>query len=188
MFNYFKTIEILVCLQSIFISTFIPIYVTLPISNFKYDFEFPLTLQIPTIILLSLIFKYRVVFSALTIYIFLGLFIIPIFHEGGSLGYLLSPNFGYLLGYYPLIKTINNLNEKNKIYIYDFIQKSIKGIALMHIIGILYNFILIVSYKQFNIFLYNFGKYSLGMIGYHLLMLIPITLFIKPINYLKINR
>ena len=47
----------------------------------------------------------------------MGLFILPVFHQGGSLGYLLTPNFGYLLGLYPLIKIIDNLNNRNKIII-----------------------------------------------------------------------
>ena len=37
----------------------------------------------------------------------------------------------------------------------------------------------------FNIFLYNLGKYSVGKIGYHLLMLLPLSLLIKPIERLK---
>ena len=52
-----------------------------------------------------------------TIYLLVGLFLLPIFHQGGSLGYLLTPNFGYLLGIYPLIKIINNYDNNcpNKI-------------------------------------------------------------------------
>ena len=40
----------------------------------------------------------------------------------------------------------------------------------------------------FNIFLYNLGKYSVGKIGYHLIMLIPLILLIKPIRYLKYSK
>ena len=186
MLNYFKFIEILISLQSIFISSMIPFIFTIPFSNnIKYSFELPITLQVPVIILLSIVFKSRVVFSALTIYLLLGLFIIPVFHDGGSLGYLLSPNFGYLIGYYPLIKTINYLNKNKKIYIFNFLKISMLAIVFMHITGIFYSFIQIIYYKHFNIFLYNLGNYTIGMIGYHFLMLIPIVLLIKPINYLK---
>ena len=130
MLNYFKFIEILISLQSIFISSMIPFIFTIPFSNnIKYSLELPITLQVPVIILLSLVFKSRVVISALTIYLLLGLFIIPVFHDGGSLGYLLSPNFGYLIGYYPLIKTINYLNKNKKIYIFDFLKISMLAIV-----------------------------------------------------------
>jgi biotin transport system substrate-specific component len=40
-------------------------------------------------------------------------------------------------------------------------------------------------YRQFNLFLYNLGKYSLGKIGYHFLMLFPLLLVIKPIEHFK---
>ena len=152
------------------------------------SFEIPLTWQIPTIILLMLIFNRKVVFKAFTIYILLGLFIYPVFHQGGSIGYLLTPNFGYLLGTYPLIKIIDNLNEKDKININKFLINGFLGICSMHLTGILYNFIQIIYYNQFNIFLYNIGKYSAGKIGFHLIMLIPLIILIKPIKYFKYNK
>ena len=55
----------------------------------------------------------------------------------------------------------------------------------MHLTGILYNLIQIIFYSEFNIFLYNLGKYSLGKIGYHFLMLFPLLLLFKPIERLK---
>ena len=115
----------------------------------------------------------------------LGIFIVPIFHQGGSIGYLLTPNFGYLIGMYPMIKIINNLSKKNKIFIFEFLKKGILAISTMHMIGIIYSLILIIFYKQVNIFLYNFGYYTLGKIGYHILMLIPISLLLKTFKYIK---
>ena len=55
----------------------------------------------------------------------------------------------------------------------------------MHLTGIFYNFIQILFYNDLNIFLYNLGKYSFGKIGYHLLMLLPLLLIIKPLKRLK---
>ena len=141
MLNYFKFIEILISLQSFFISSMIPFIITNPFNNnIKYSLELPITLQVPVIILISLIFKSRVVFSALSIYLLIGLFIIPVFYEGGSLGYLLSPNFGYLIGYYPLIKIINYLKKNKKIYIFTF-KISMLAIFFMHLTGIFYSFL-----------------------------------------------
>ncbi len=62
------------------------------------------------------------------------------------------------------------------------------AIVAMHLTGIFYNFIQNTYYSQFNLFLYNLGKYSLGKIGYHFLMLFPILLFIKPIERLKRSK
>ena len=189
MLRFYKLIEILVSFQSLVVATMLPVYIPLPfIDKSSNSFEMTITMQIPTIILLTLIFNKKVVFRAFSIYIIIGLFILPVFHQGGSIGYLLTPNFGYLLGYYPLIKIIDNLNTRNKINVGNFLKNGFIAIGAMHLIGIFYNLLQVIFYSQFNIFLYNLGKYTLGKIGYHLLMLFPLLLLIKPIERLKHNK
>jgi len=189
MLNFYKLIEILVCLQTIVITSMLPVYMPLPfIYKASNNFELPITWQIPTIILLTLIFNKKVVYRAFSIYIIFGVFILPVFHQGGSLGYLLTPNFGYLLGLYPLIKIIGNLNIRNKINVGNFLKNGFIAIGAMHLTGIFYNFIQTIFYSKFNLFLYNLGKYSLGKIGYHFLMLFPLLLLIKPIERLKRSK
>ncbi len=189
MLNFYKLIEILVSLQLLVITTMLPVYIPLPfLDKSSNSFELPITWQIPTIILLTLIFHKKVVFRAFSIYLFLGLFIFPVFHQGGSIGYLLTPNFGYLLGLFPLIKIIDNLNNRNKINVENFLKNGFIAIGAMHLTGIFYNFIQLISYSQLNLFLYNLGKYSLGKIGYHFLMLFPLLFLIKPIERLKRSK
>ncbi len=190
MLNFYKLIEILINLQVLVITSMLPVYIPMQfIDKSSNSFEIPITWQIPTIILLTLIFHKKVVLRALFIYLILGLFIAPVFHQGGSLGYLLTPNFGYLLGLYPLIKIIDNLNTRKKINIGNFLINGFIAIGALHLTGIFYNFIQIIFFSQFNIFLYNLGKYSVGKIGYHLLMLLPLLLVIKPItNFKKVNN
>ena len=186
MLNFYKLIEILVSLQLLVITTMLPVYIPLTfMDNSINSFEIPITWQIPTIILLTIIFRKKVLFYAFSIYIILGLFLFPIFHQGGSIGYLLTPNFGYLLGIYPLIKIIDNLNTRNKINIGNFLINGFIAIGAMHLTGIFYNLIQIIFYSDFNRFLYNLGKYSVGKIGYHFLMLLPLLLVIKPIKHIR---
>ena len=186
MLNFYKLIEILVSLQSLVITTMLPVYIPLQfIDKSINSFEIPISWQIPTIILLTLIFHKEVVLKAFSIYIFLGLFIAPVFHQGGSIGYLLTPNFGYLLGVYPLIKIIDNFNNREKINVGNFLINGFMAICTMHLTGIMYNLMQIIFFNQINMFLYNLGKYSVGKIGYHFLMLLPLLLLIKPIKYLK---
>ena len=186
MLNYIKVIEILISLQAIFISSMIPVIVPIHNSNnLNHSLEIPITWQIPTIILTTLIFKRKIVYIAFSIYLYLGLFLIPIFHQGGSLGYLLTPNFGYLIGIFPLIKIIGNLNTKNKIQTFEFIKCGVLAITAMHISGIIYSFIQMFFYNKLSSFLYILSSYSLGKIGFHFLMLIPLSLLIKPINSIK---
>jgi len=165
------------------------VYIPLPfIYKSSNSIELPITWQIPTIILLTLLYHKKVLFRAFTIYIILGLFIFPVFHQGGSIGYLLTPNFGYLLGLYPLIKIIDDINTKNKINVGNFLKNGFIAIGAMHLTGIFYNFIQFIFYSQFNLFLYNLGKYSLGKIGYHFLMLFPLFLLIQSIDLLKRSK
>jgi len=189
MLNFYKLIEIMVSLQSLVITSMIPVYIPLPfIYKTSNNLVLPITWQIPTIILLTLIFHKKVVFRAFSIYIILGLFIFPVFHQGGSIGYLLTPNFGYLLGLYPLIKIIDNLNTRNKKNVGYILKNGFIAIGAMHLTGIFYNFIQTIFYSKFNVFLYNLGKYSVGKIGYHFLMLLPLLLIIKPIKSFKNSK
>ena len=184
MLNFNKLIEVIISLQIIIISTFIPVFFSIPFANKLVEtYEIPITWQIPSIVMITLIFRGKIVIKAFSIYLIIGLFFIPVFHQGGSLGYLLTPNFGYLLGMYPLIKIIDNLNKRNQLINYYELLKSVTlGICSMHLIGIIYNCILVLYFKQPEILLFNISKYSLGKIGYHLLVLIPVTLLIRIIN------
>jgi len=55
----------------------------------------------------------------------------------------------------------------------------------MHLTGIFYNFFQTIFYNQLNLFIINLGKYSVGKIGYHFLMIFPLLLLVKPIRHLK---
>ena len=190
MLNFNKVIEIIISLQVIIISTFVPVYISIPsINKILQTLEIPISWQVPSIIIITLIFKGKIVIKAFSIYLFIGLFILPVFQNGGSLGYLLTPNFGYLLGTYPLIKFIDKLNIKNnKIHFIELLRYGIIGIFSMHILGILYNYFQILYFKETELLLYNISKYSLGKLGYHLLMLTPITLLIKLINKYRLKN
>ncbi|MFM9047794.1 MAG: biotin transporter BioY [Cyanobium sp.] len=59
------------------------------------------TLQVPALLLTALVGGHRMALIAAVAYLSMGLFQIPVFHEGGGLGYLLDPGFGYLAGFVP---------------------------------------------------------------------------------------
>lgn len=59
----------------------------------------PMTLQVPVILALVLLLGARISASAVSIYVALGLLGVPVFVSGGGLGYVLSPSFGYLIGF-----------------------------------------------------------------------------------------
>ena len=60
-----------------------------------------ITLQAPALLLTALVCGHRAAILASVAYLSLGLFQLPVFHEGGGVGYLLDPGFGYLAGFLP---------------------------------------------------------------------------------------
>ena len=190
MLNFSKLIEVFISLQIIIFSSFIPVFFSIPFTNKLIGaFEIPITWQLPSIVLITLMFNGKIVIKAFTIYLIIGLFFIPVFHEGGSLGYLLTPNFGYLLGIYPLIKIIDKLNKGNDIIRnYTPLKYGLFGVTSMHFVGIIYNCIQVIFFNQSDILLYNISKYSLGKLGYHLFMLTPITVLFKIFNKNRYQR
>ena len=44
-------------------------------------------------------------------YLIIGLFYLPVFHGGGSIGYILTHEFGYLLGFIPAAWTCGFLSK-----------------------------------------------------------------------------
>jgi len=59
------------------------------------------TLQVPALLFTALVAGPRSALLAAVAYLSVGLFQLPVFHEGGGLGYLLDPGFGYLAGFVP---------------------------------------------------------------------------------------
>jgi biotin transport system substrate-specific component len=60
-----------------------------------------ITLQVPALLFTALVAGPRSALLAAVAYLSVGLFQLPVFHEGGGLGYLLDPGFGYLAGFVP---------------------------------------------------------------------------------------
>ncbi len=96
------------------------------------------TWQIPALIICSLVFGSKAGIIASSSYLTIGVFYLPIFHGGGSLGYLLTPNFSYLLGFIPSAWLIGHISEtsseKNILY---FTSLAILGILIIHLTGII---------------------------------------------------
>ena len=80
-------------------------------------------------------------------YLIIGLFYLPVFHGGGSVGYILTNEFGYLLGFIPAAWTCGYLVKK---YPYDnLINYSFYttiSLFILHCTGIIY----LISCKIFG--------------------------------------
>jgi len=60
-----------------------------------------ITLQVPALLFTALVAGPRSALLAAMAYLSVGLFQLPVFQEGGGIGYLLDPGFGYLAGFVP---------------------------------------------------------------------------------------
>ena len=186
MINKKNIYKFIVSFESILISALIPINIPIPSLEKTYSIlEIPLNYQIPTVILLTLIFSGEFLKKVYAIYIFIGLFFLPVFFDGGSLGYLLTPNFGYLIGIFPLISIINLLNKKNYLSFFKYIKYSLAGLIIMHFTGILYLTFQLLIFNKPNLILYNIGLFTLNKIPFQIISLIPVYLTINLINKLK---
>ena len=187
MLNLKKYIELIISTQCIFISSMVPFYISIPSNeNFFEIIDLPVNWQIPIILILTSIFTYDILIKSYTIYLTLGLFFLPLFYDGGSLGYILTPNFGFLLGIYPMIIYINKLNSKNKITIFKFILYGILSLLILHLIGIIYLTIQLLIFSRVELILYSISKYSLSKLPFQILMLFPCTLLLISLKKIKI--
>jgi len=72
-----------------------------------------ITLQVPALLLTALVAGPRSALLASVAYLSVGLFQLPVFHEGGGLGYLLDPSFGYLAGFVPAAWLTGKLSRQS---------------------------------------------------------------------------
>ena len=187
MLNFKKYIELIISTQCIFISSFVPLYISIPSNvNLISLVDLPVNWQIPIILILTILFSENILVKSHTIYLTLGLFFLPLFYDGGSLGYILTPNFGFLLGIYPMIVYINKLKSKNKITIYNFILYGIISLLILHLTGIIYLIIQLLIFSRIELLLYSIGVYSFAKLPYQILMLFPCTLLLISFKKIKL--
>ena len=78
------------------------------------------------------------VISAIS-YLIIGLFYLPVFHGGGSVGYILTHEFGYLLGFIPAAWICGFLSKREtKANLINYSFYTVLSIFILHIIGVIY--------------------------------------------------
>ena len=70
-------------------------------------------------------------------YMLLGLMGLPLFAEGGGIGYVLKPSFGYIAGFVPAALVAGLLTRK-KDSLKHFILAMTASLAVIYMVGILY--------------------------------------------------
>ena len=72
-------------------------------------------------------------------YIIIGLFYLPVFHGGGSVGYILTHEFGYLLGFIPAAWTCGYLSQRtSNANLINYSLFTLFSLCVLHFTGIIY--------------------------------------------------
>ncbi|OLA94051.1 MAG: hypothetical protein BHW64_05470 [Candidatus Melainabacteria bacterium LEY3_CP_29_8] len=128
----------------------LPTFILKHIMTVNYESCYKYIPQIPVVLFVASLLGRKYSFIAISLYIILGLFFIPIFALGGGLNYMFKYTFGFIIAYIPsafIISTIlckyNNLKS--------YIQSAVIGVLIIHIIGIIYMItVLMFKHEAFN--------------------------------------
>ena len=97
------------------------------------------TWQIHGLLMSSLLFGPQIGIICAISYLIIGLFYLPVFHGGGSVGYILTHEFGYLLGFIPAAWTCGFLSKrKSNANLINYSFYTIISLCILHLIGIIY--------------------------------------------------
>ena len=93
--------------------------------------------QIPGLLMTSLLCGPQIGIVSAISYIIIGLFYLPVFHGGGSVGYILTPEFGYLIGFIPAALICGFLSKrKSKANLINYSFYTFLSLLVLHFIGI----------------------------------------------------
>ena len=145
----------------ILVGAMMPSAILIPQKDLSFSIiNLPSTWQIAGILLCSLICGPKIGIISSVTYLLIGLFHLPVFHGGGSVGYILTPEFGYIIGFIPAAWLCGTLaTKKQNCSLISIIYSTIIGLVLIHLIGISYLIIgnLIWDWREslFNLILTN---------------------------------
>lgn len=116
----------------------------------------PITLQFMFIALAAILLGPKLGALSQIIYVVLGLIGIPIFTEGGGLGYIFKPSFGYLLGFILGSYVIGYILSKfKKPNFFVILTACIAGVLIVYAVGVPYLYIILKYVSGANISFYK---------------------------------
>lgn len=108
----------------------------------------PITLQFMFVLLAGQILKPKAAAITLIIYMSMGLLGLPVFSGGGGLSYILTPTFGYILGFVFAAITVSFISNKAKRSFLKLLLANFAGFTTVYVFGLSYYIIL--SHFYFN--------------------------------------
>ncbi len=127
-------------LMLIIICSMIPSSIIIPQEGLSFS-NIPLhtNWQIQGVLLTSLLCGPKIGTISAISYLIIGLFYLPVFNGGGSVGYILTHEFGYLLGFIPAACTCGFLaKNRSKTNLINYSFYTAVSLCILHITGIIY--------------------------------------------------
>ena len=126
---------------------------------------------------------------AVIAYITIGLLYLPVFTGGGSVGYLATPDFGYLAGFVPAVWfTGAKLTYKNRNSLYQIFVAILMGLTIIHSVGIINLFIGTITNRWEDSFSELLIIYSISTFPFQLLLCPTITIVIRFMRSFILNH
>ncbi len=157
-------------------------------SNLSLEIvDLPISWQVPALIFTGLFCGPEAGLIAAIAYLTIGLFYLPVFQGGGSIGYIATPAFGYLAGFLPSVWITGRMAQlrKNNSMHRLFIT-SIYGLTLVHAVGIINILIGVMTSRWDNKLLELLYIYSISNLPFHIFLCIPVVLLTKSMRKLLI--
>lgn len=128
----------------------LPTFILKHIMTVNYESCYKYIPQIPVVLFVASMLGRKYSFIAISLYIILGLFFIPVFALGGGLNYMFKYTFGFIVAYIPSAFIISTILERYNNF-KSYIQSAIIGVLIVHIIGIIYMItVLMFKHETFN--------------------------------------
>ena len=158
-----------ICVMLLIISTFTQIKFNFDMTQTELlsYLKFEYIPQIPAVLFIAALLGEFWGLAAVLIYIIMGLTpFFPVFALGGGLSYVFQYNFGYIFAYlFAVFFAAKQIKNNNSIP--DILLGVLYGILIIHIIGILYMFIIALLRHDSVDFIFNWIYYqSLSKILY----------------------
>ena len=103
----------------------------------------PITLQTAVILLAAILLGKKYGTLSVILYTLLGLFGLPVFAGGsGGFGYIITPTFGYIIGFILSAFVCGFIAERNKNSFKMLLLSAFAGMAIIYICGMAYYFII----------------------------------------------
>ena len=129
-------------------------------EDFVYCFR--IIPQIPILMFICSVLGKKLSVTCACLYVFLGLFVIPIFSLGGGVGYISEYSFGYIISFILGVYICGCFINKTYSFLNMFLG-SVLGVLSIHICGIFYMIILTLIYNDGITFIKSWLVWQSGL-------------------------